>query len=515
MKAWIQILRSFGETSTRRALVLRAIGAATISSLVGNAMTIGAPFLLCVAWSWRLSRNPLAQIAGPLIAIELFAFLRAPLRYGERLSGHALGLDDVVTHRRWLTATVARWDFPRWSRANTSDLLQRSLHDVDALADRWVRCAVPLLAAAMSWLVTIVLVFIDIYWRGNPSLMMALVLVGVWTVVGSGTVLGALPLVLRTRTNATTYREARQRERHQFRQDAVERSLLDLHAGNPAHVRVRDADDAAHAQERRVARRLDWLVVLITQGAVLATALFFMIHPCGVNGLLVVLVALTSIELVAAARAAVDVAGNMALTLQNLAVLDDPSDEGAETWPSTLLLNVHGTATKTGQRLAITGPSGSGKSTLLRRIAGLDATSDDVALNGRSPRSYRPTERARHVAYVPTEPQLMSGAAVDVVRLGRPNLDDPSTLYDELGLTSEQVDGDFAHASRGQRHRVALLRALVARPDLLVLDEPTAGLGARERDLVLRVLANFPGVLVIATHDEAVAAWCDQRLELA
>jgi ABC-type lipoprotein export system ATPase subunit len=62
--------------------------------------------------------------------------------------------------------------------------------------------------------------------------------------------------------------------------------------------------------------------------------------------------------------------------------------------------------------------------------------------------------------------------------------------------------------------RVALARAMVTSPDLVVLDEPTAGLGRDETRNVLSFLAASNATVVVATHDGDVIEWCDMVVEL-
>jgi ABC-type lipoprotein export system ATPase subunit len=72
----------------------------------------------------------------------------------------------------------------------------------------------------------------------------------------------------------------------------------------------------------------------------------------------------------------------------------------------------------------------------------------------------------------------------------------------------------FEELSRGERARVALVRALVTEPDIYLLDEPTAGLGDDETALLLDLLAQTGATVIIATHDEFVINWSDDTYEL-
>jgi putative ABC transport system ATP-binding protein len=125
----------------------------------------------------------------------------------------------------------------------------------------------------------------------------------------------------------------------------------------------------------------------------------------------------------------------------------------------------------------------------------------------------RDVELRQHVAYVASEPGLTRGYAYDVVTLGRASARDPFNDLSALGIVAERTT-KFEELSRGERVRVALARALVTGPDVLVLDEPTAGLGRDETRDVLSFLGAMNATVVVATHDADVIAWCDMIVEL-
>jgi putative ABC transport system ATP-binding protein len=112
-----------------------------------------------------------------------------------------------------------------------------------------------------------------------------------------------------------------------------------------------------------------------------------------------------------------------------------------------------------------------------------------------------------------SEPGFTRGFAVDVVALGRAGTRDPHVDLAALGLQSERTTR-FDELSRGERVRVAIARALVTRPDIYLLDEPTAGLGSEETARVLSLLDSTNATVLIATHDTDVIAWCDLVVEL-
>src|ERR1700685_3149973 len=86
-----------------RGAVVRAVLAGARASIAGSALGGGATGL----FTWAAGRPSLGEIAGLLVAVELVAFLRAPLRHAARRSAHELGLDGIRGWRVWLLESVA------------------------------------------------------------------------------------------------------------------------------------------------------------------------------------------------------------------------------------------------------------------------------------------------------------------------------------------------------------------------------------------------------------------------
>jgi ATP-binding cassette, subfamily C, bacterial CydC len=126
-----------------RGSLLRALLAGLVASIVNVALLVGAVGLLVES----ATRPGLRTVLGALIVIELFAFLRSPLRFVERLSAHRLGFAAVSRWRRWLVLSVGAFSFSRWRSFAAGDLLERSLRDTDELQDLWLRCVIPLVTS--------------------------------------------------------------------------------------------------------------------------------------------------------------------------------------------------------------------------------------------------------------------------------------------------------------------------------------------------------------------------------
>jgi ABC-type iron transport system FetAB ATPase subunit len=164
-----------------------------------------------------------------------------------------------------------------------------------------------------------------------------------------------------------------------------------------------------------------------------------------------------------------------------------------------------------GECVAVRGASGAGKSLLLRAIADLDPNEGDVALNGVTRNDMPAHAWRRQVALVPAE----SGWWADIV--GEHFIAAPADmgLLEALGLAAEALDWTVARLSSGEKHRLAILRALSLRPKALLLDEPSASLDETSTERLEAVLQEqsaqgFPVLLV--THDAAQAGRLGARV---
>jgi ABC-type lipoprotein export system ATPase subunit len=160
-----------------------------------------------------------------------------------------------------------------------------------------------------------------------------------------------------------------------------------------------------------------------------------------------------------------------------------------------------------GEAVAITGASGSGKSLFLRMIADLDPNEGGVSLGERD-RAGVPAPAWRRLAtYVAAE----SGWWEETVAAHFPPglRGQAVTLADRLGLKPELMEGTVLRLSTGEKQRLALVRAFVASPPVLLLDEPTGPLDPASVERVEALLRERMGtglILVVATHDPAQAA---------
>lgn len=172
-----------------------------------------------------------------------------------------------------------------------------------------------------------------------------------------------------------------------------------------------------------------------------------------------------------------------------------------------------------GDFVGLVGPSGAGKTTLLRTVLGsVDVYKGEVLVNGKNTRSSRPT--AGYVPQLETIDWNFPVTVEQVILMGHANegwlpwhrkeiRDKAYSIMEQLSI-AHLGKRQIRALSGGQQQRAFLGRALLSSPELLLLDEPTAGVDIKTRDDVLHLLdeLNHEGVTVLMTTHEinAVAA---------
>ncbi len=177
---------------------------------------------------------------------------------------------------------------------------------------------------------------------------------------------------------------------------------------------------------------------------------------------------------------------------------------------------------KTGQTLVIAGANGSGKSTLMKIIAGLLPSSSgrvEVAVDGMS---LNTQERRRSIGFVSPDLTLYAEltGAENLQFFGRLNglsltRDELITLFERVGLKGRGRDYVRSYSS-GMRQRLKYAFALLHRPAILLLDEPTMNLDAQGVQIVQEIVASQKrrGMVVIATNEPREVAWGDVVVRL-
>lgn len=162
--------------------------------------------------------------------------------------------------------------------------------------------------------------------------------------------------------------------------------------------------------------------------------------------------------------------------------------------------------------IGLFGPSGAGKTTLLEIIAGIRVPDRArIAIDGREI-AHLPA-RERRIGYVPQDDTLFPHMSVrGNVLYGAEALD--AEVLKTLEIES-LLDRTVAKLSGGERRRVAIARALLAKPALLLLDEPLSGLDNARASLIIEMLQRVETPILFVSHNrDEIAALCDATIVL-
>jgi len=181
---------------------------------------------------------------------------------------------------------------------------------------------------------------------------------------------------------------------------------------------------------------------------------------------------------------------------------------------------------------ALVGLSGGGKSTLMNVLLGfLSPTSGEVRISGSALAEIGTEQWRASIGWVPQSPVLVAADLAEyptiaqVVRLGAPEAtdDDVRTALGEAGIGDEiaalplgietALNADGSGLSRGQQQRIAIARALVRRPRVLLLDEPSAALDTRSEDAVVAAVRDAAArgcTVIVVAHRPALVEIADQ-----
>ncbi|MFJ1537985.1 thiol reductant ABC exporter subunit CydC [Micromonospora chalcea] len=494
-----------------RPYLSRLLGAgllAAATEFAGLALMATATWLLMSA----AGRPPLDRLTVAIVAVRALAVSRGVLRYTERLAGHDAVLRMITDVRARVFATLAaRRDAGR----RTGDALSRLVSDVEAAQDLLLRVLVPGAAAAV---VSVLAVGVAALISPPAAGVLAIGLL----VAGVALPALATRLTRRAADEVAPLRGA-------LAVDAVDltHGAADLAAFGATGAALAAAENRG-ARLAKLERRLaatgfavDATGVLVgglTAAAVVAVAL-----RAGVGGVLVGVLAVGSLAAVEVALALVAAARQRAQLRTGLARVADLLAEPAAAAPASApepALDGHdvrfadvtvryraGAAPAlagfdldlpAGRRVAVVGPSGAGKSTLAAVLTGAVRPDTGEVTVGGVPVAGIPDEHLpRVVGGLLAEAYVFHATVKENLLLGRPDATEAELVAATraaglLDWVREQPDGwdtvvgeQGGQLSGGQRQRLALARALLAAPPVLVLDEPTEGLDPAAADAVL------------------------------
>ena len=503
---------------------------------------------------WFVTAAAAAGLAGagatfdvfrPSAMVRFLALGRAAARYGERLLTHDATLRALESLRLRVLAAHLAAPFERLPRLRSAQALNRLTADIDALDGLPLRLALPVLAGTL-----VLLLALAVLWAlAGPALAL-------W--ITGGYALGALLLVQGTLGRLLPLSRRAEMAAQAFRSRFIDliraRGDLAVHGQLQAQLRaVQRAEDRRHAlrraldrAERRAGLALSMISTLVASGAL---ALALIAGQAGTLdpavGAMAFFVALALTEVLAPLRRAVSDIGRMADAARRIgrdlapAVTvagADPTDAGPLEARDLCLSRPGGGAVllgpvtlhlHRGEVLAVTGPSGSGKSTVLLALAGLQKPSSGQVLLGRLPLAQWSEPAVRRVlTLLPQRSALMAGSVAEALTLAGPAPE--AELWAALrAVRLEEViaaKGGLAAAlgprgaglSGGEARRLVLARALLRRPQVLLLDEPTEGLDDPTARAVLAGIRAFlpQAAILIAAHREAEIDFADRILPL-
>jgi cobalt/nickel transport system ATP-binding protein len=176
-----------------------------------------------------------------------------------------------------------------------------------------------------------------------------------------------------------------------------------------------------------------------------------------------------------------------------------------------------------GEKIALVGANGAGKSTLLLHLNGILEGSGKIVVSGMPLQKNNLGHIRALVGVVFQNPddQLFSPTVFDDIAYGPiyQGLDKPAVQQRVQQALNSVHMGEYAdrnpyHLSGGEKKRIAIATVLSMQPQILILDEPTAGLDPRARRELIELLQELSQTMLIATHDLALAEWLTPRILL-
>ena len=496
----------FDLAGMNRRLVLAGL-AATAADLASLGLIAASAYLITRA----AEQPPLTALSIAIVGVRAFAIGRGVFRYGERLAGHDVALRaQANTRERLYRALVPA--APLSHRG--ADLLSRMVDDTDAVQDLLVRCLLPAIAAFVTGAAAIVI---------GAFLLPAAALVLLAGLVAAGVLLPAAATAAARRWSA---RIAPARAELAARVADIVHGAADL----AAYGANRTALAAADAADERLARleRGQWRVNAATSCAgmliqgltvVLVTLLA---QASGLDRVATAVLALTALvafePVLPLAAAGERFAGILAALARLREVRSAPPAVTAPASPAPppeppLTVEVrdlvvrHGPGRRPaldgvsltltpGRRVALVGPSGAGKSTLLAALMRLvEPESGTILINGVDVRDLAPEDVRARITGLTQDPYVFRATLRDNLRLAGPDADDErlteavrrARLADWVARTGwdTELGEDARTVSGGQLQRLALARALLYDPPVLLLDEPAEALDETTADALM------------------------------
>ncbi|GAA2855693.1 hypothetical protein GCM10010517_13900 [Streptosporangium fragile] len=501
-----------------------AVAAGAAAELAGLGLIGSAAWLIARA----AEQPPLAALSVAIVGVRAFATSKGVFRYGERLAGHDVALRaQASTRERLYRALIPAGPLNQ----RGADLLSRMVDDTDAVQDLLVRCLLPAAAALVTGVVAVT---IGLFLLPAAALVLLAGLLAGGVLIPAGTSAAARRWAARI---------APARADLAARVADLVHAAADL-AAYGANGRALAAADEADARLAALARRqaranpLAAALGVVTQGLTVA-AVILVAQGAGVGTVATTVLALTSLvsfEPVLPLAAAGERLTGVLAALRRLreirstppAVADPAAPAPVPTGPLTVevedLVVRHGpgrapaldgvSLTLTpGRRVALVGPSGAGKSTLLSALMRLvEPEAGTIRVNGVEIGDLSADDARRLMTGLTQDPYVFQASLRDNLRLAGPEAGD-----EELGEAVRRarlerwvertgwdavLGEDGRTVSGGQLQRLALARALLHNPPVLLLDEPAEALDEATADALMADLldATHGHTMLLVTH---------------
>jgi len=528
------LLRLLAMARPLRGRLLLAVAAGAAATGCGVALLAVSGFLLA-----RASQHPnIVAISVAVVAVRALSVGRGVSRYAERLASHDVAFRVLAEVRVAIWRRLEALAPAGLALFRSGDLLARLISDVDATQDLFIRGITPLLSAALV--------------GGAAVTVCLLILAPAAAVLAAGLLAAGLAVPLAGAAVARKAAQAGAPARGRLAATVTDllEGAADLQAfgaGDAALAQAGTADDELTRLARRtaVASGLGTGLMSAVAGLTLWAVLLLGVAATGTGVLtrvplaVLTLTALAAFEAVTALPAAAVQLDQARVSAARIAVVADTSNPVREPRHSRTLPPGPFTITlrdatvfyrpdgppaldrvsldlPPGRRVALVGANGAGKSTVAAVLLRFcELTAGAALLNGHDLASYAADDVRTVIGGCPQDPHLFDATIRDNLRIARPD-----AVGEELEAAAARarlmpwirslpqgwdtpVGVHGAAVSGGQRQRLALARAFLARPALLILDEPTAHLDPDSRQALTADLleATDGDTVLFITHD--------------